>query len=618
MFFEQKLNSGRKRKRLSENPGSKTKSLIWKEKVVEFEEFAESQNVSNTEALNSFVQECYKKWKVKLAKKKVELPVIEATALIYNVNLSIGQYQAIRSLCLPFGLVFPPRNKIDAIKGSLHPEITSHEMKASVNLVELLDETAVALANMQMFQVEPHTSLTLLGKFGLDGSGGHKIRQQSVNEQLACAETPHLCPKTTSNYILSCYVPLEMKTEVGSVVWKNPLPNSIAFARPISLVRAPEKRETIDIETKEIFELLKQPINKALDIQGLKCNITYDTKVSMVDGKMVSIIQGDSGAFCHYCTSTRTESNSTTLINIGFFINKNYSTCKSAWEKLSTGLISSTSSEKQGQCHPSLIKGDLYCFSILHFKIRSLYYVQKVLYHIVGGIKTWSLVGKQAKYTNAKQLCIKHVAEHAKLKMDSPCGNNGNTNTGPLASRFFDEKNRDAICSIISCKKERDDYKKLLELMNAMLTLSQSVDDTKLVDVYHIKDLGIQIMLHIRTSFIDEEGNPWVMITNGVHQLLAHSWELFLMNNGRSIGKWSESPLEAWNKHIQSFKSGTACRARQVSMRLNLYDVFRRMLVISHPTIASRRHNLICSVCGLQGHSSRSLVHHPKDSNEET
>ena len=119
--------------------------MLWKEKVTEFEEFAESHNISKTVALDDFVAECKRKWNVKTVRENVDLPIVEATALIYNVNLSLGQYQAIRSLCLPFGINFPTRNKIDNVKNSLHPKINSQEMKASVNLIELLDETAIAI-----------------------------------------------------------------------------------------------------------------------------------------------------------------------------------------------------------------------------------------------------------------------------------------------------------------------------------------------------------------------------------------------------------------------------------------------------------------------------------------
>ena len=42
----------------------------------------------------------------------------------------------------------------------------------------------------------------------------------------------------------------------------------------------------------------------------------------MIDGKMVDIIQEDSGSFCHYCKATRKEANDITRIMQGFQIEK--------------------------------------------------------------------------------------------------------------------------------------------------------------------------------------------------------------------------------------------------------------------------------------------------------
>ena len=39
-------------------------------------------------------------------------------------------------------------------------------------------------------------------------------------------------------------------------------------------------------------------------------------------------------------------------------------------------------------------------------------------------------------------------------------------------------------------------------------------------------------------------------------------WGLFEMLEGGPIAVWSESGLEAWNKHIRNFRSGARCRAR--------------------------------------------------------
>ena len=70
-------------------------------------------------------------------------------------------------------------------------------------------------------------------------------------------------------------------------------------------------------------------------------------------------------------------------------------------------------------------------------------------------------------------------------------------------------------------------------------------------------------MHHIKTGFLDEKGESWVYIIPTVHQMLGHPWELFSMNDGDPVARWSESPLESWNKYVRSFQSGVGSKARQ-------------------------------------------------------
>ena len=94
--------------------------------------------------------------------------------------------------------------------------------------------------------------------------------------------------------------------------------------------------------------------------------------------------------------------------------------------------------------------------------------------------------------------------------------------------------------------------------------------------------------IFLKNSFLNEKGESWINIIPSVHQMCAHAWELFSMNDSSSISKWSESPVESWNKHVRSFQSGTSSRAQQVSVKENIHDIFVRMLISSHPSIASK------------------------------
>ena len=119
-----------------------------------------------------------------------------------------------RTMCLPFNVVFPTRNDVDGAKVKFHPPITSYQLKSEVNVKDLLKETADSVVDLSSAAEDTTgTVFTLVGKFGVDGSGSHKIRQQNIDTALASAETSHLDPEKTNSFLLSCYCPLELRSE---------------------------------------------------------------------------------------------------------------------------------------------------------------------------------------------------------------------------------------------------------------------------------------------------------------------------------------------------------------------------------------------------------------------
>lgn len=189
---------------------------------------------------------------------------------------------------------------------------------------------------------------------------------------------------------------------------------------------------------------------------------------------------------------------------------------------------------------------------------------------------------------HAKVKVINHVkASCGGLLLCSPTTIGGNTNAGPVAKRFFGFENRAAICDMIKDVDDRANYSTLLGQLNVCLSVCQSVDMTRKVDIERFKAHCYETMVQIALKF------PWIYITPSVHQMLAHTWESFEMQNGEPIAIWSENALECWNKHIRNLRSGAGCRARQTSVQANINDVFVRMLIASAPIIAKVRQHLV-------------------------
>ena len=163
-------------------------------------------------------------------------------------------------------------------------------------------------------------------KFGLDGLGGHKIWHQSIDLDEVFEETPHLDPPAAkTSVLLVCWCPISIFQ--GDVeIWKNPVPNSTAYARPVALIRTKEERGVLDAEVPGWTPFLTDYQGEAV-VDGHAVNVLHNTNWSIINGKMVGLLQGDSGAFCHLCTTSRLAANDTTLIEEGFTIEKDYNTC---------------------------------------------------------------------------------------------------------------------------------------------------------------------------------------------------------------------------------------------------------------------------------------------------
>ena len=107
-------------------------------------------------------------------------------------------------------------------------------------------------------------------------------------------------------------------------------------------------------------------------------------------------------------------------------------------------------------------------------------------------------------------------------------------------------------------------------------------------------------MVFEKTSF------PWAMLSPSVHSMCGHNPELFEITRGAPIAIYSEQGSEAWNKFIRSFKSGPCARARQTSIQDNILDIFNRMMIKTHPEVASRKRQSRCTGCDKLGHTVRS------------
>ena len=329
----------------------------------------------------------------------------------------------------------------------------------------------------------------------------------------------------------------------------------------------------------------------------------------MVDGKMVSILQGDGGSPCHFCDSTTSDINDVISILQGFTISKNFETCMETWQKVATGEIAWGSSDRKGQCHKPIASVQFQ--GVLHWKLRSFDFTLQVYYRLIAGVYVWGDRKENARQmafvAAAKQEAIDFIRKSTGMLIDSPTSNGGNTNSGEMAQRFTSPEIRSVICSLIKKSDDRENFEILLQDMNVIFSVTQGTRSD--VNTEKLRQLGIDIMSNLRTKFLNTSGIPWIRINPSLHQMCAHSWEMINICKG-PLSQFSEQSQEHWNKHVSRFKSGAGSRARQHSVKVNVQDIFTRMLMMTHPAITSKRRELRCSTCGELGHTARSVAFH--------
>ena len=224
----EKLMKTKPMARLSDEPCREVEKNIMKCIIDSMEDQDQEQNVSKEFYLEKLIREATLQWKVdndslkKAAKELLGEPADDnisvqvATGLIYNADLSQRQYQQIRNVVS----TLPTRNTIDEYKCTLHPPITSTELKSSVVTEELLKSTVSAiLTDINMWEKLGKNPIHVVCKAGLDGSGGHNHRNQTI--QSTCDDVPN-------SYIGMFVTPLTISSGTD-VIWENDYPNSQAM-----------------------------------------------------------------------------------------------------------------------------------------------------------------------------------------------------------------------------------------------------------------------------------------------------------------------------------------------------------------------------------------------------
>ena len=155
-------------------------------------------------------------------------------------------------------------------------------------------------------------------------------------------------------------------------------------------------------------------------------------------------------------------------------------------------------------------------------------------------------------------------------QVSGPNSKTGMSNDGNSAHEFFSQTHANVI---VQCADEK--YQASLRLLHLNLSVILClVSCTKQINGDTFGNLCKE------TSKIIAVHLPWVDQNFTLHGVLAHAAELIYLNNGWSIGMFSEEPLESNNKFIWQYMERYA---RTTSPILLLTDVMTRLFEHSNP-----------------------------------
>lgn len=464
-------------------------------------------------------------------KNKSCLPPEEGLAMIIDAKLSRQQYEIIRSKDKE---KFPSYKKIQETKTKCYPEsenVVISSTEAEIQLQSLLDLTVFRLleAQKEVFETYSFKSLTLISKWGFDGSSGQSEYKMKFDDDIDC----------DSSIFMVSLVPIQLVTNdlqgEEKILWKNPRTSSTRYCRPIKFIFAQESKDLVLKEKQLMDDQIMKLINTKCKFENEVFEITHKLLLTMVDGKICNFVTHNASTQrCYLCNLTSKDFNDLPLV-----------------------LKSQVDAAKTE-----------FGISILHGWIRLFECFLHLSYKL--SLKTWQARGEESKKVVAEKK--KNIQAEFKKKLglivDKPKPGFGNSNDGNTARRFFESYS-------VSAEITGIDEELIKRFGTIMQTLASGFN------INH--DKFSKFCLATAERYVNLY--PWYPMPVTVHKILIHSTDI-ISNFLIPIGQLSEEAQEARNKE---FKMCRRNFTRKCSRTKNNQDILNYLLVSSDPLISSFR-----------------------------
>lgn len=389
------------------------------------------------------------------------------------------------------------------------------ETRAEIKLQAIMDITAQRLISAQREVITAcslggDSSLTLVSKWGCDGSSGHSTYKQKFSDS-----------RDSDEYLfVFSLVPVQLRDETGMIVWQNPRPSSTMYCRPIKFIFSKETTQLTVSETNKVLEDINQLLPTMCIDDGYKVSVKHDLVLTMIDGKVCNALtETSSSQKCFICGATPKQMNDESR---DYVANE---------ENFSFGL------------------------STLHAWIRCFECLLHISYRL--DVKKWQLRDASDK-ANVKQRSSNIQArfkEEMGLIVDKPKPGFGNTNDGNTARRFF--KNPELSAEITGL-----DVTLIKKFAIILRTLSSGFD----INLEKFRSFAQETRLLYINLY------SWYYMPATVHKILVHGADV-IQSSLLPIGQLSEESQEARNKDCRRFRQHNTRKQSRISTNTDLLNM---------------------------------------------
>lgn len=307
-----------------------------------------------------------------------------------------------------------------------------------------------------------------------------------------------------SNIFAVSIVPLRLYEETNNmqqVIWNNDYPSSVCLCRPKSLIFRKESA----LLTNQIVERMNAEIRELKPTKIGDLSVITKLCFTMVDTKVINDVLNAHSQCCYIC--------------------------RRSGKKLNLAL------EKMDSEDPQMYR---FGISPLHAYIRTMEMTLKIAYRLSMQKPTWRVSTKNIEVKQREENIRSALKEQLGLRISEPRPGGGNSNSGNVARRFFQEN--DEVAKITGLDKN------LLERFHVILTLINSKAEIN-VQEYRVYAEETRKMYNNLYN--------WYALSPTVHKLLVHGAAI-IQHSLLPVGMFSEEAGESRNKSIRKFRESHA------------------------------------------------------------